>query len=79
MPSFMHVEHSYTSNSRKRCRGTPTGKTPVQASKKAPMVGWFAILIFISNINMHVYLDMYTSTFINFMHLWKKRKYDGPN
>ncbi|XP_052709179.1 uncharacterized protein LOC128183943 [Crassostrea angulata] len=40
MPSFMHVEHSYTSsNSRKRCRGTPTGKTPVQASKKAPIVG----------------------------------------
>ncbi|XP_062577119.1 uncharacterized protein LOC134238986 [Saccostrea cucullata] len=38
-PSFMHVEHSYTSrpSSRKRCRGTPTGKTPIQAAKKAPM------------------------------------------
>ena len=42
MPSFI-VEHSYIKNRRKRCRGTPTGKTPIQAFKKSSVVRCFDI------------------------------------
>ena len=34
VPSFMPIDHAMYTKSKKRQRSTPTGKTPVQVSKK---------------------------------------------
>lgn len=48
MPSFMHVEHSYTSNSERAVEGHLPERPPFKLPKKAPIVGWFAVLIYLN-------------------------------